>query len=163
MDITHEEVSPSLVADVRQTFDRNASINIDANAAPADASILTDAPVNRNANPPESGQFKTVSRNGVAYKMNTDNIGRRRRAQPAPAPMPGYERELKFNAAGLLPCPFCGSANTTPAHNTGDGAHVAICPDDDGYQPAEKDRIAVAGKESRERQWSKSAIFALFD
>jgi len=55
---------------------------------------------------------RTVTRNGVTYRMNVGRIGKRQ----APAPEQSVQRKFPFeepktNEHSLLACPFCGATN----------------------------------------------------
>ena len=116
----HCQVGPHLVAEMRGYLCESGD---DPGTAISAKTEITD-PATR-----------TVTRGGVTYRMKVDNIGRRVPARPAPPPpasaLPWSEANLKFNDAGLLPCPFCGSLNSMLAHNAEENCHIAICPDDD--------------------------------
>jgi len=61
----------------------------------------------------------TVTRNGVSYKMNTANIGKRRAAPPESAntgPRLSLDDMPETNDNGLLACPFCGTSDVDLLH-----------------------------------------------
>jgi hypothetical protein len=87
---------------------------------------------NRGEDNDEIGKHttRTVTRNGVTYRMKIGNIGKRQPVKPPRQANPEPPRQadpLKFNDAGLLPCPFCGDLNAA-IHPTEESQRVAICP-----------------------------------
>ena len=96
--------------------------------------------------PKKASATRTVTRNGITYQMNVGRIGKRSAsvgAAPKPKLLPGVD--------GLLPCPYCGSADVYLS--LGPAGNMGVCRNPDCIFFSSK----TTDEEGARQKWNRRA------
>lgn len=116
-----------VIVDCPDCIDGCLSYTGEPDAAIAEWNKEHPAPVQPGSGPPT----RMVTRNGVTYRMNVANIGKRSASGPGPR---GFERMHPWrghapqaNEDGWYPCPFCGTSDVALHHEGGEPNCRGVC------------------------------------